>query len=93
MKSPAIILGALLVLGLPSVALSTGLQMKGGDWATRGYREAAIEKMKLTCSEHVARCIHRGQEPSVCQSRGEQCRQTGVFIGHKGAHLIASERL
>ena len=67
MKSLAIIFGALLVLGLPSASFSKPNQMAGVDWATKGYRQAAIEKRKLTCSDYAAICIRRGNEPSILQ--------------------------
>jgi len=92
MKSLAIIFGALLVLGLPSASFSKPNQMAGVDWATKGYRQAAIEKRKLTCSDYAAICIRRGNEPSICKSAGAQCRQTGVFVGPKGGRFVASER-
>jgi hypothetical protein len=55
MKSPAIILGALLVLGLPSVALSTGPQMKGRRLGHKGLQGSRHRKnethMQRTRSE------------------------------------------
>jgi hypothetical protein len=92
MKSLAIILGAFLVLGLPSVSFSKPNQMAGVDWATKGYNQAAREKMKFTCSDYAAICIRRGNEPSVCQSAGAQCRKTGVFVGPRGGRFVASEK-
>jgi hypothetical protein len=92
MKPLKIILGTFVVLSLTSSVSGKANQMAGKDWATKGYRQAAREKMKFTCSEYTARCIGRGNEPPICQSAGAQCKQTGVFIGVKGGRFIASER-
>jgi len=91
-KYLAVISGVLFVLSLPSVSVAKPNQMAGIDWATKGYRQAAREANRRPCSGYVAICMRRGNDPSVCQSAGAMCRQTGIFVGPRGGRFLASER-
>ena len=95
MKSLTIILGAFFILSVTPASMGKPNQMAGIDWGTKGYKQAARDKMKRgpsTCSSYTAICIRRGNEASICQSAGAQCMQTGIFVGPKGGRFTVTGR-